>query len=93
MAHSPRLTPDPPQALQELAARLHWMGIMPTVADPRTGSAPRARHVPDPGAATTNHITEIAEHERSTRRWILPPAIVVIAAIVAFLVLLARPDL
>jgi hypothetical protein len=41
----------------------------------------------------TDHITEIAEHERSTRRWILPFAILVIAAIVAFLVLLTRPDL
>lgn len=40
-----------------------------------------------------NHITEIAEHERATRRWILPFAIVVIAAIVVFIVLLARPDL
>jgi hypothetical protein len=41
----------------------------------------------------TDHLSEIAEHERSTRRWILPFAIVVIAAIVAFIVLLARPDL
>lgn len=41
----------------------------------------------------TDHITKIAEHERSTRRWILPFAIVMIAAIVAFIVLLARPDL
>lgn len=41
----------------------------------------------------TDHITEIAEHERSTRRWILPFVIAVIAAIVAFIVLLARPDL
>jgi hypothetical protein len=41
----------------------------------------------------TNHITEIAEHERSTRRWILPFAIVMIALIVAFIILLARPGL
>jgi hypothetical protein len=41
----------------------------------------------------TNHITEIAEHERATRRWILPFAIVMIALIVAFIILLARPDL
>ena len=41
----------------------------------------------------TDHITEIAEHERATRRWMLPFAIVVIALVVAFIVLLARPDL
>ncbi|HEX3758603.1 MAG TPA: hypothetical protein VHW23_07835 [Kofleriaceae bacterium] len=41
----------------------------------------------------TDHITEIADHERSTRRWIVPFAIIVIAAIVVFIVLLVRPDL
>jgi hypothetical protein len=40
-----------------------------------------------------DHITEIAEHERSTGRWILPFAIVMIALVVVFIVLLARPDL
>jgi hypothetical protein len=53
----------------------------------------RARPIPDPGAPVTDHITEIAEHERSTRQWILPFAIAVIAAIIAFVVLLVRPDL
>ncbi|HEX3475248.1 MAG TPA: hypothetical protein VHT91_09520 [Kofleriaceae bacterium] len=41
----------------------------------------------------TDHISEIAEHERSTRRWILPFAIIMIALIVVFIVLLVRPDL
>jgi hypothetical protein len=40
-----------------------------------------------------DHITEIAEHERSARRWILPFAIVMIALVVIFIVLLARPDM
>ena len=41
----------------------------------------------------TNHFTEIAAHERATRRWILPFAIAVIAAVVIVVVLLARPQL
>jgi hypothetical protein len=41
----------------------------------------------------TNHFTEIAAHERATRRWMLPFAIVVIAAVVVVIALLVRPDL
>jgi hypothetical protein len=48
---------------------------------------------PNGGAPMTDHITEIAEHERSTRRWIVPFAIVMITLVVVFIVLLARPDL
>lgn len=54
---------------------------------------PRSANPRFPSASMTDHIAEIAEHERSTRRWMLPFAIVVIALVVAFIVLLARPDL
>jgi hypothetical protein len=93
MAHGPRLSLGCAQGLQELATLLRRLGSCRPSPGPHTGSAPHGRQVPDPGAAMTDHITKIAEHERSTRRWILPFAILVIAAIVAFLVLLTRPDL
>jgi hypothetical protein len=45
----------------------------------------------------TNHFDEISEHlaqhQRSVRRWIVPFAILVVAAVIVFIVLLARPDL
>jgi hypothetical protein len=45
----------------------------------------------------TDHMHEVAEHlaehERSVRRWLLPFAILVIAAVIVFLIVLARPSL
>lgn len=45
----------------------------------------------------TDHLHEIsehlAEHQRSVRRWMLPFAIRVIAAVIVFIIVLARPDL
>jgi hypothetical protein len=35
----------------------------------------------------------LAEHQRSIRRWMVPFAILVIAAVIVFIVVLARPDL
>jgi hypothetical protein len=39
-----------------------------------------------------DHTGEIAARARSTRRWTLPLAVLVIAAIIPFLVVRARPD-
>jgi hypothetical protein len=73
--------------MQELARRLHRYGSSRPALTAAIGK-PSIR-----GAPMTDHITEIADHERSTRRWIVPFAIIVIAAIVVFIVLLVRPDL